>query len=77
MNRTATVCVPLYDTLGETAYEAIGRVPLRREDNDIQGVAPAPGWDARYDWAGWLPRHEPHITLANPGAAESAGRPAT
>ena len=44
------------DTLGETAYEAIGRVPLRREDNDIQGVAPAPGWDARYDWAGWLPR---------------------
>ena len=28
-------------------------------------------------WAGWLPRHEPNITLANPGAAEPAGSPAT
>ena len=27
----------------------------RRPDNDLQGIAPAPGWDARYDWSGYLP----------------------
>jgi penicillin amidase len=43
------------DTSGRIAFKAIGRVPLRAADNDIRGVAPAPGWDARYDWTGWLP----------------------
>lgn len=43
------------DTRGRTAFRAIGRVPLRRPDNDLRGIAPAPGWLARYDWAGWLP----------------------
>jgi penicillin amidase len=33
-------------------------VPLRRPDNDLKGLAPAPGWDARYDWAGWVPQDE-------------------
>ncbi len=42
------------DTLGHTAYRAIGRAPLRRPDNDLRGVAPAPGWDRRYDWVGEL-----------------------
>lgn len=37
------------------AMVAAGRVPLRRPDNDLKGLAPAPGWDAKYDWAGWLP----------------------
>lgn len=43
------------DRGGRIAYKAIGKVPLRREDNDIRGVAPSPGWDARYDWDGWIP----------------------
>lgn len=43
------------DTAGRTAYQAVGRVPLRGPADDLRGVAPAPGWDARYDWAGWLP----------------------
>lgn len=43
------------DTTGRIAFKAVGRVPLRRADNDIQGVAPSPGWEPRYDWAGWLP----------------------
>ncbi len=30
------------------------RVPLRSPQNDLQGRAPAPGWEARYDWAGGL-----------------------
>lgn len=43
------------DTTGRIAYKAVGKVPLRAPDNDIRGVAPAPGWDPRYDWTGWLP----------------------
>ena len=47
--------VVMADVAGKVAYKAIGKVPLRKADNDILGVAPSPGWDARYDWAGWLP----------------------
>ncbi|WP_311221161.1 MULTISPECIES: penicillin acylase family protein [unclassified Acidovorax] len=43
------------DVHGHIAFKAMGRVPLRGEGNDMRGVAPAPGWDARYDWQGWLP----------------------
>jgi len=43
------------DTQGRTAYQAVGRVPVRQPGNDLRGMAPAPGWDAKYDWAGWLP----------------------
>ncbi len=46
------------DVSGKVAYRAVGRVPLRGSDNDIMGVAPAPGWEARYDWTGWLPYAE-------------------
>jgi penicillin G amidase len=42
------------DTQGRTLYQAIGRAPLRRPDNDLRGVAPAPGWESRYDWIGEL-----------------------
>ncbi|HBD36430.1 MAG TPA: hypothetical protein DC084_22895, partial [Cupriavidus sp.] len=40
---------------GNIGYIAPGRVPLRRPDNDLMGLAPAPGWDARYDWQGFIP----------------------
>ena len=43
------------DRTGVIAYKAVGKIPVRAPDNDIRGVAPAPGWEARYDWAGWLP----------------------
>lgn len=43
------------DRAGAIAMVAPGRVPVRRDDNDLKGIAPAPGWDARYDWQGWLP----------------------
>jgi penicillin amidase len=39
---------------GNIAFVAAGRVPLRRADNDLKGLVPAPGWDARYDWDGFL-----------------------
>lgn len=47
--------VVMADTLGETGFKAIGQVPLRSKDNDLRGVAPAPGWMPAYDWTGWLP----------------------
>ena len=43
------------DRSGRIAYKAVGRIPVRAAGNDIRGVAPSPGWDARYDWTGWLP----------------------
>lgn len=46
--------VVMADTLGNTAFIAPGGVPIRKPENDINGLAPAPGWDAKYDWAGWL-----------------------
>lgn len=46
------------DRAGRIGFVAPGRVPVRRPDNDLKGLAPAPGWDARYDWAGWVPVDE-------------------
>jgi penicillin amidase len=43
------------DAAGRIAFAAPARVPVRHPDNDLMGLAPAPGWDARYDWGGWLP----------------------
>lgn len=43
------------DVTGRTAFKTVGKLPLRKSDNDILGIAPSPGWDARYDWAGWVP----------------------
>ncbi len=43
------------DDAGHIALISPGRVPVRKPDNDLSGLAPAPGWDARYDWAGYLP----------------------
>lgn len=50
------------DTQGHTRYRAVGRMVLRRPDNDLRGVAPAPGWDAKYDWVGELAEADnPHV----------------
>mgnify|MGYP002623606942 CR=1 FL=1 len=43
------------DVDGAIGVISPGRVPLRGPDNDLRGLAPAPGWDARYDWIGWVP----------------------
>ncbi len=43
------------DTQGNIGFVAAGRVPIRRPDNDLKGLAPAPGWLAKYDWAGFIP----------------------
>jgi penicillin amidase len=46
------------DVQGRIGVISPGRVPLRKPDNDLHGLAPAPGWDAKYDWAGWVPTDE-------------------
>jgi penicillin amidase len=43
------------DVDGNIGFLAPARIPIRRRDNDLHGLAPAPGWDARYDWAGFIP----------------------
>lgn len=43
------------DVDGNIGFIAPGRVPLRKPENDLRGLAPAPGWEARYDWDGFIP----------------------
>jgi penicillin amidase len=43
------------DVDGNIGFVAAGRVPVRKPDNDLKGLAPAPGWLAKYDWDGFLP----------------------
>lgn len=43
------------DVDGNIGFIAAGRVPHRRPGNDLKGMAPAPGWQERYDWAGSIP----------------------
>jgi penicillin G amidase len=57
------------DTDGDIGFVAPGRVPLRKPENDLKGQAPAPGWDAKYDWDGFIPFEDlPHSY--NPAAGE-------
>ncbi len=49
------------DREGHIGFVSAGRVPLRKPENDLKGQVPSPGWDARYDWTGfveptWTPR---------------------
>lgn len=43
------------DVAGNIGLIAAGRVPVRKANNDLHGLAPALGWESKYDWDGWLP----------------------
>ena len=43
------------DVEGNIGFIAAGRVPVRKAGNDLKGMAPAPGWLEKYDWAGTIP----------------------
>jgi penicillin amidase len=61
------------DTDGNIGFVAAGRVPLRKPANDLKGLAPAPGWDTRYDWAGYVPFEDlPHALNPSSGAVVNA-----
>ena len=55
------------DVDGNIGFIAAGRVPVRKPENDLHGLAPAPGWDARYDWSGYVPFAELPRVLNPPG----------
>jgi len=57
------------DIDGNIGFVAAGRVPIRKPDNDLKGLAPAPGWLAKYDWNGYLPFDELPRAY-NPGSGE-------
>ncbi|HEX6267438.1 MAG TPA: penicillin acylase family protein [Burkholderiales bacterium] len=57
------------DAGGNIGLVAAGRVPLRKPANDLKGLAPAPGWDARYDWSGYIPFAELPRAFNPPGGA--------
>lgn len=46
------------DVDGNIGYFAPGLVPVRHPDNEIGGRLPSPGWDAKYDWQGFIPYNE-------------------
>ncbi|NVJ99133.1 MAG: penicillin acylase family protein [Alphaproteobacteria bacterium] len=46
------------DTDGNIGYYAPALVPIRHPDNEIAGRLPSPGWDAKYDWQGFIPYAE-------------------
>lgn len=57
------------DIDGNIGFLAPGRIPIRKRENDIRGLAPSPGWDARYDWQGFIPYAELPRSLNPPAAA--------
>ncbi len=69
--------VMMADAQGRIGYKAVGRVPLRRADNDIRGIAPSPGWDPRYAWAGWLPYEQTPEQGAGPAWIANANQRVT
>lgn len=46
--------VVLENESGRIGYIAPGKVPVRNPANPIEGWAPSPGWDALYDWQGYI-----------------------
>ena len=40
---------------GQIGFVAPALVPVRRADNEAMGRVPVPGWDAKYDWQGFIP----------------------
>lgn len=45
------------DTKGNIGYQAPGRIPVRgKGDGRFDGTYPAPGWDPKYQWKGYIPQ---------------------
>jgi penicillin amidase len=61
------------DTTGRIGMIAPARVPIRSPENKVAGRAPVPGWDAIYDWKGFIPFEDvPRVDDPNVGAIGTA-----
>ncbi len=59
------------DDTGQIGLILPGRVPLRSKSNDSLGLVPAPGWDGRYDWQGFVPPQD-MVSVTNPPSGQIA-----
>ncbi len=59
------------DDAGHIGLILPGRVPLRSDANDASGLVPAPGWDGRYDWQGFVPP-EKMVSVSDPSSGQIA-----
>jgi len=60
--------IVIADKSGNIGMIAPGRVPVRDPGNKVSGRAPVPGWNAVYDWKGYIPFKElPRVTDPNVG----------
>ena len=50
--------VVIADANGHVLFKAAGKVPVRASSNDLNGMVPAPGWLAQYDWQSWIPYNQ-------------------
>jgi penicillin amidase len=57
------------DGEGHIGFVAPARVPIRRADNEARGRVPVPGWDAKYDWQGFL-SYEQMPAIADPASGK-------
>jgi len=61
------------DTKGDIGLLAPGLVPIRNRNNLVEGQLPVPGWDATYDWTGFIPFDGlPHVENPKSGALWTA-----
>lgn len=64
-NHSPMQSVVMADSEGHVLFKAAGKVPVRSAANDLQGMVPAPGWLAQYDWQSWIPYDQtPEVTQA-------------
>lgn len=65
-NHSPMQSVVMADKAGHVLFKAAGKVPVRSAANDLQGMVPAPGWLAQYDWQSWIPYDQtPEVSQAD------------
>ncbi|WP_090131864.1 penicillin acylase family protein [Limnohabitans sp. Rim11] len=65
-NHSPMQSVVMADKAGRVLFKAAGKVPVRSAANDLQGMVPAPGWLAQYDWQSWIPYDQtPEVSQAD------------
>ena len=57
------------DVSGHIGFIAPAKVPIRKPDNVLYGMFPAPGWDATYDWDGFIPFEDLPVSF-NPASGK-------